>query len=224
MAKKQSKSENKISDTNLTPKQIAFVEEYLVSRNATQAAIKAGYSPETARSIGSENLTKPDISIYIKKRLGELSATADEVITRLTSHSRASIELFLDEDNELDLAVARKNNALALAKKVKRTRRTEPRKDKEPVVVTTLEIELHDAQAATVQLGKVHGLFVEKTQNMNWENEIIELLKTGKLTQAQLSKELPHDAARLIIAAGLRPDDSAQAQAPSAIPADAGRG
>jgi phage terminase small subunit len=45
----------------LTSKQQRFVDEYCVDLNATQAAIRAGYSPKTAYSIGSENLTKPEI-------------------------------------------------------------------------------------------------------------------------------------------------------------------
>jgi phage terminase small subunit len=46
----------------MTPLQTAFVSEYLIDLNATQAAIRAGYSPDTARQIGSENLSKPDIA------------------------------------------------------------------------------------------------------------------------------------------------------------------
>jgi len=46
----------------LTPKQRRFVEEYLVDLNATQAAIRAGYSQKTARQMGDENLSKPDIA------------------------------------------------------------------------------------------------------------------------------------------------------------------
>lgn len=46
----------------MTPKQQRFVEEYLVDLNATQAAIRAGYSAATARQMGSENLSKPDIA------------------------------------------------------------------------------------------------------------------------------------------------------------------
>jgi phage terminase small subunit len=46
----------------MTPKQQRFVEEYLIDLNATQAAIRAGYSADTARQIGSENLSKPDIA------------------------------------------------------------------------------------------------------------------------------------------------------------------
>lgn len=49
----------------LTPKQQRFVEEYLIDLNATQAAIRAGYSARTAKSIGQENLTKPVIAAAI---------------------------------------------------------------------------------------------------------------------------------------------------------------
>lgn len=52
----------------LTPKQQRFVDEYLVDLNATQAAIRAGYSAKTAYSIGSENLTKPEIAAAIAQK------------------------------------------------------------------------------------------------------------------------------------------------------------
>ena len=69
---------------NLTPKQQRFCEEYAVDLNATQAAIRAGYSFKTARSIGQENLTKPDIQKYIQNVQAALKdktlVTAEEVI------------------------------------------------------------------------------------------------------------------------------------------------
>ncbi len=68
----------------LTPKQLAFADYYIECGNATEAAIKAGYSQKTARSIGSENLSKPDISEYIAARLSEQHAkrvaSADEIM------------------------------------------------------------------------------------------------------------------------------------------------
>lgn len=71
----------------LTDKQARFVEEYLIDLNATQAAIRAGYSADTAKSIGSENLTKPDIQIAIEKAQSERSKrtqiTADMVLLEL---------------------------------------------------------------------------------------------------------------------------------------------
>lgn len=51
----------------LTDKQQRFVEEYLIDMNATQAAIRAGYSVKTADVIGSENLVKPNIAEAIKE-------------------------------------------------------------------------------------------------------------------------------------------------------------
>lgn len=53
----------------LTPKQERFVQEYLIDLNATQAAIRAGYSEKTAYSIGNENLSKPDISEAIETEM-----------------------------------------------------------------------------------------------------------------------------------------------------------
>lgn len=57
----------------MTKKQKRFVEEYLIDLNATQAAIRAGYSPDTAGSIGGENLQKPEISDAIAKAMAERS-------------------------------------------------------------------------------------------------------------------------------------------------------
>ena len=60
---------------NLTPKQEKFVDYYIETGNATEAAIRAGYSQKTARSVGAENLTKPYIKEYIEKRNKELEDT-----------------------------------------------------------------------------------------------------------------------------------------------------
>ena len=76
----------------LTQKQQRFVDEYIISGNATQSAIKAGYSKKTARKIGQENLTKPDILAELKRRNDEIKSakTMDmqEVMERLASMAR----------------------------------------------------------------------------------------------------------------------------------------
>lgn len=64
----------------LTTKNKRFIEEYVIDFNATRAAINAGYSEKTARSIGCELLTKPDIRSAIKKLIEELSA--DSYVSR----------------------------------------------------------------------------------------------------------------------------------------------
>lgn len=73
----------------MTEKQKRFCDEYLISLNATQAAIKAGYSKKTANRIGTENLSKLVIKEYIDARMAEkekeLIADQDEVLKYLTS-------------------------------------------------------------------------------------------------------------------------------------------
>lgn len=80
----------------LTQKQKRFCDEYLIDLNATQAAIRAGYSEKNARNIASENLAKPNISQYIKKRLAEkeaaLVADQNEVLRYLTSVMRGETQ------------------------------------------------------------------------------------------------------------------------------------
>nr|DAP37835.1 MAG TPA: Terminase small subunit [Caudoviricetes sp.] len=76
----------------LTQKQQRFVDEYIISGNATQAAIKAGYSKKTARFVGAENLTKPNIKVELEKRNAEIKSqkTMDmqEVMERLAAIAR----------------------------------------------------------------------------------------------------------------------------------------
>lgn len=76
----------------LTPKQRKFADEYIKSGNAADAARKAGYSKRSARSVGQENLTKPDIKQYIDERMAEIASKrimdATEAVELLTSIAR----------------------------------------------------------------------------------------------------------------------------------------
>lgn len=76
----------------MTPRQQKFCDEYLISGNATDAAIKAGYSPKTAYSMGNENLNKPELKAYIETELDKIHsakiADAEEVMKYLTAVMR----------------------------------------------------------------------------------------------------------------------------------------
>ena len=80
-----------------------FIEEYTIDFNATQAAIRAGYSAKTAYAIGHKLLKQAEIRDAIQKRINELTMTADEVLIRLgemargETHTRKVID---DEGNE----------------------------------------------------------------------------------------------------------------------------
>lgn len=78
--------------TKLSVKQQKFADLYIETGNATQSAIDAGYAKKSARSVGSENLTKPDIKEYIDKHMTEMAdkrimsaQDALELLTRIAN-------------------------------------------------------------------------------------------------------------------------------------------
>lgn len=79
----------------LTIKQKAFADYYIELGNATEAAIKAGYNEKSARFVGSENLTKPNIKSYIEERMKQIEseriAKAEEVLAFLSSSLRGEV-------------------------------------------------------------------------------------------------------------------------------------
>lgn len=89
----------------LTDKQARFVEEYLIDLNATQAAIRAGYSEKTAQIIGSENLSKPLIAEAIekarKKTSTKLEITRERVLMEMARLAFSDPRKMFDEDGQL---------------------------------------------------------------------------------------------------------------------------
>jgi hypothetical protein len=132
----------------VTPKQKRFVDEYLLDPNATQAAIRAGYSPKTARAIGSRLLTDVDIAATIEKaqakRSERVEITADQILKDLYLNS----QLARDEGKYAD-----SNKALELCDKH----------------LGTLIDRLHvttDANEAAAELSSLLGLSVEQVMLM----------------------------------------------------------
>lgn len=84
-----------MSSIKLKPKELVFAEEWLKTTNATQSAIKAGYSARTAYSAGNRLLKKVDVKQYIDERLEEMKensiADTDEVMQFLSSTMRGDI-------------------------------------------------------------------------------------------------------------------------------------
>ena len=85
-----------VAEKKLTAKQQRFCDEYLIDLNATQAAIRAGYSKKTAYAIGEQNLKKLELKKYIEERMAEkeksLIADQDEVLKYLTAVLRGESE------------------------------------------------------------------------------------------------------------------------------------
>ena len=89
----------------LTEKQQRFVDEYLIDLNATQAAIRAGYSVDTAAVIGCENLTKPNIQQAIAKEMAERSKRTginqDRVVLELAKIALVKMTDVVDSDGRI---------------------------------------------------------------------------------------------------------------------------
>lgn len=153
----------------LTPKQIRFVDEYLVDFNATQAAIRAGYSKKTAAFIGAENLKKPKIAEEIARRQKDLQrrteVTQERVVKELARIAFANIADYLhvetqtrtkDDGTEVTYQTvmfsetqelsADQRAALAVVKQS----------------VNGFELKLHDKIKALELLGRHIGMFNDK--------------------------------------------------------------
>lgn len=90
---------------NLTPKQQRFVEEYLIDLNATQAAIRAGYSPRTANEQGAQNLAKLSVAEAIAEAQAEreerTKIDADYVLKRLVEIDQMDVLDIMDDQMKI---------------------------------------------------------------------------------------------------------------------------
>lgn len=144
-----------------------FIEYYLQHGNGAKAARLAGYSEANARQQARKLLTKAYIQNIIAERRKELMMETDEVLTRLADHARGSMEDFINaETGQIDIKKAAQNRQLHLLKKLRVTSKHGTGFNEK-----TVEIELHDAQAALVHLGKHHKLFTDKVQ-LDWAQEL----------------------------------------------------
>ena len=131
----------------MNARQKRFCDEYLLDCNATQAAIRAGYSPKTAKSIGQENLTKPDLKAYIDVQLerlhNEKTADAQEVLEYLTAvmrgqHTEQTLQLVGDgvqTITDIDVSARERLKAAELIGKRYGMFRDNVNVDLEPVVI-----------------------------------------------------------------------------------------
>ena len=142
----------------MTKKQKRFVEEYLIDLNATQAAIRAGYSPDTAGSIGAENLKKPEIKSRIDKAMAERSRRTginqDRVLQELARIGFAKITDVVDPETA-EIRPDASDDDLACIQSIK---------IKLNEFGTEREVKLYDKKSALVDLGKHLGLFKDKLE------------------------------------------------------------
>ncbi len=146
----------------LTEKQKRFCNEYLIDLNATQAAIRAGYSSIAAKEIGYENLTKPHIKAYVQKCMAEraerTNITQDMVVEELAKIAFSQIDDYVEIDDSTGGNIV-----------IVKTTRDVPG-DKISAISSIkqgsngIEIKLHDKVRALESLGRHLGMFKDKVE------------------------------------------------------------
>lgn len=185
----------------LTAKQEAFIEHYLTCFNAAEAARRAGYKVASARQQGSRLLTNVNIAARVRERIAELKLGADEALVRLAEHARGSMAAFVSVDDGgeavLNLAKAATLNQLHLVKRIKWKKSVSDFGES-----VEQEIELYDAQAALVHIGKHHGLFPNKIE-VDWRAEIAQAgLDANEIREGLVNEFAKH------LSSGAKPIDA----------------
>lgn len=147
----------------LTPKQQGFVEEYLVDRNATQAAIRAGYSPKSASEIGRQLLEHTGVRARIDTAIAEqsrrLGINADRVLLELAKLALANpLDVVEAMDATIKDGATREDTAAIQSIKVK----VIPQKNDEPIIER--EVRLYDKNKSLDLLGKFLGMVVDRRE------------------------------------------------------------
>lgn len=151
--------------TELTDKQQKFVDEYLVDLNATQAAIRAGYSADTASVIGSENLGKPYIAEAIAARRKVLSdkaeVTQEMVVKELARLAFLDIRKAFDAEGNLKPIVDLDDETAAALAGLE----IEITSGKDKPIARTHKIKLSDKKGALDSLARHLGMFKDKLEH-----------------------------------------------------------
>lgn len=156
--------------SKLTAKQARFVDEYLIDLNATQAAIRAGYSKKTAGQIGDENLKKPQIKKAIEERQQKRSErteiTQDRVLQELAkigfSNMLDYVNTTADGDLVTDFSTLTRDQAAAISE-VTVEEYVEGKGDAARDV-KRVKFKLGDKRAALVDMGRHLGMFKDKME------------------------------------------------------------
>ena len=166
-----------LTTAKLTPKQRCWVEEYLIDLNATQAAIRAGYSKKTAKQIGTENLGKPvlqeAIAEAMKARSARTEITQDEVLRELALIGFADMGDYVtitdSGDVLLDLAGLPEGATKVIHEITQDEHREGKGEDARDLKKTKLK--LYDKRAALVDIGRHLGMFKQQHEHTGKDDE-----------------------------------------------------
>lgn len=170
----------------LTPKEKAWADAYLVTLSKAGAARIAKYKGDsnTLAHVGWENYRKEYIQAYMKDKLDQMAMPANEVLARLAAMASSNLSDFASIKTSKDLEECEDG---AVLKKFKRKLTRDTKNDTE---YEEVELELYDAQAALVHLGKAHGLFNNDAGSSD-DKPFIVKVTYGERTNGQAPQPTP---------------------------------
>jgi phage terminase small subunit len=159
-------AKNPISMSGLKPKQQRFVAEYLVDLNASQAAVRAGYSQRNSNVVGPRLLASVGVAAAVaqglKRLLDKPLSQAERVIAEAVRLANSDVRKLFDEGGRLKAVTDLDDDIASAVASVRVTERKLPGKDGE--VEVTKELRFWDKPAALNLLAKYHKLLTEKLE------------------------------------------------------------
>lgn len=147
----------------LDPQHLLFIEKYFeLNFNQTKAATAAGFSGRSARNQGYRLMRNDDIRKEIERRMADFSMGKNEVLARLANQAQGDMRDFALIQSGRSLANHPNGN---LVKKFERTIHAYSSEDGETHTEEKIKLELYDAQAALVQIGRYHKLFTDNVDH-----------------------------------------------------------
>lgn len=185
-------------ERQLTGKQKAFINAYVICLNATEAAKRAGYAgnDHTLANVGHQNLRKRDIRAEIDRIFKASTMQASEVLTRLSAQARGDIADIVDPaTNIIDWNKARDLGVTHLIHKTKQRTVIQASSDGDESETHTLEVQLYSAQKALEILAKYHSLFTIKLEIEDWRSKAIDDIRNNRLPYEVLAAGFDEDLA-----------------------------
>ena len=169
----------------LNDRQRTIVQDYLIDLNAPQAAIRAGYSPKTAKSQGQRLLTNVDVASAVQAaqdaRAKRTEITADSVLKELAKLGFANMQDYIrttdDGDAFVDLSELDRDQAAAISEVTSEDYLEGRGEDARQIRRT--KIKLSDKRAALVDIGKHLGMFIDRSEI----NQTVNVVSADPMTE-----------------------------------------
>ena len=191
----------------LTPKQRRFTQEFTIDHNATQAAIRAGYSPKTAGVIGAENLKKPQIDAEIKRiesaTVQKLEITRERIAQELAEIAFAKATDYVSVETEPSprliihpLTGEPVTIPGGICQTVRIADTDQLPEDKKTAIASIkqgangIEVKTHDKVRALEMLGKMLGMFDSRETPPEQENNLFDAI-VGSMEEVLDTDDLP---------------------------------